>query len=292
GDVSLLRQEPSGERQSFLFGWAARQPLAVGSRFTATLATEPAAVGDTSVGGQFALRVEGLSTVQAAPVATFHDWGRYWRGEPEGDSVQCALNQTSPPCGPPRTVSLPTRVREEVAAIVVWAPPDIVGGVAWNLRFEGAQVGADPGSDFFDRVEGFEPHADYGGDVGLFVAFPEPAERYCATMVIEDLRTGLEQRSELCAGPPLPLTAMFGSDTMLGSCAEPPTPELTQAWCELRQSTSPICSGDDAHLEPESSLVGCALSPAQPGPSALLSLAGLVSTWLVRRRGQRQSKKR
>ena len=61
GDVSVLRSV-SGSFDDHQLGWVAREPLEVGTRLTATLATEPATLADRNVGGDFPLKVMGAAT--------------------------------------------------------------------------------------------------------------------------------------------------------------------------------------------------------------------------------------
>jgi hypothetical protein len=300
GDISVLRSEPT--RDSHLFGWVARQPLALGARLTVTLATEPATPGDRNVGGEFRLKVEGAATAPSAPVVKYEDWGTFYRGDGEVGSVQC---MSSARCGPRPTLSLPPRVTEHVAAQVHWMPPEVVGGVAWRVRVEpdaqqavvsSAESTLDDtgaGQELFGKVE-----TAYRGVHVDDVIFQERADDYCVTVVLEDLRTGLEQRSELCAAPgPL---QKYGTDTELAGCLEPPSAELTRAWCELSQSTLPECgaagaeqaetpadAGAAASEVDVRATAGCALGGAHAGAPGVASLAGLAATWLLRRRPRR-----
>jgi hypothetical protein len=304
GDLGVLASEPRSTQDSHLFGWVARQPLAVGARLTATLATEPATLGDPNVGGEFRLTVEGPATAPSAPVVKYEDWGTFYRGEGEMGSVQC---MSSTGCEPrPLSLPLPPRVIEQVIAQVHWMPPEVVGGVAWRVRVEpdapqAVVSSAEPAlpdtgavQELFGRVE-----TPYRGVHIDDVIFPERGESYCVTVVLEDLRTGLEQRSPLCAAPG-PFERKYGTDTALRGCDEPPTAELTRAWCELHHSARPECGAAGAE-PPEAQTdagaaagagdvretTGCALGGARAGTPAVASLAALAVAWLLRRRQRR-----
>jgi hypothetical protein len=279
GDVSVLRTQAYPTFDSYLFGWVAREPLAVGVRLTATLATEPATVTGSTVGGEFALTVAGAPTAMSTPAATFDRWGSFYRGDGEVGGAECPAPPGSGRCD--QTLPLPPRVIEELATQVVWTPPEVAGGVAWRVRLDlGEQPGeAGPAKEFFGRIEASEP--------GLYlpiVRFRELSGRHCVSVVVEDLRTGLEQRSELCSEP-APLAGSFGSNTYLQQCPEPPSAELTPAWCDMNPgSTLAACDG----VREDGSQVGCTLSAERARAPALVSLAGIVLAHAMRRRRPRR----
>lgn len=311
GDVSVLADTSSDGLNSFLFGWAARHPLAVGARFTATLALDPSSPFGADRGGEFPLIVDGEPTPLPAPEAIFDWWHKYYRGDGlvDGGAPYCLVNS---PCGAAYTVPLPPRVTERLATMIMWTPPPVVGHVAWAARVElrpgqGELLRRPAGEELFFGTLETSPRVTAGSPL-----FSERAERYCVDLVIEDLRTGLEQRTELCSAPG-PLMRP-GTDSAIVQCAAPPsTPELARVWCEVRSaardfeactasrpenlstppgdSATPPDTGApaaaDGARDSEGAIVGCSLGPSRQGHLFLVSLAGLAGAALLRRRHRR-----
>jgi hypothetical protein len=287
GSVSVL---PNEGNDWHLFGWTPRDALTVGTRLTATLTTDPPTDG---IGGDWALEVEGEPTSPGRPQAAFGQWGTFYGSDGSGELVSCRASDL---CNGER-ISLPAHLVEKVSARAVWTAPDIVGSVAWRIRVEAAAPAGEAdgkGLLFFGNdTEALSPL-----ELGR-VDFRDRAQGYCINVVLEDLRTGLEQRSELCS-PAGPLER-FDADGLY-RCVEPPSAELTPLWCEMHQGrlVHPLCrpTGDDQPADAgnpsgeltnsaapaeERSLSGCAIGGARSAPPAFVALAGLVLTSLVRR---------
>jgi hypothetical protein len=297
GDVSLLRTWAEG---TYLLGWAAREPLAVGAQLSASLGTAPGSKVNANVGGQFALLVEGEPTPLPLPELAFAGWGKYYHGT--GDSVLCATKPGT--CNAGVTTSVPGSVVEQVSAVVRWTQPaQLTGGVAWSVRVELGPEQAEAGTVAISReFLVYEPDEAQAGYLGS-VVFPRRAERYCGTLVIEDLRTGRDRRAESCSAPGV--LEEVATDTNLTLCKEPPTAALTPAWCGLHHAQPALCaefaaagdpttevapaSGSNDELGADSATTsrGCELSVARSAAPSSAALAGLVLGWLRRRRATR-----
>lgn len=308
GDVSVLVGEAGSVQNTYLLGWAARQPLAASTALTVTLAVEPAVV-NAAVGGQFPLVVDGDPTPLAVPDAHLEGWRKYYRGEGQSES-EAASCVVAEPGQAPYSVTLPPRVVERIAATLTWTPPRVVGQVAWaphvELRTEQGQLRERAVNPAYEVFLG---PLDEGIDT-LFVddaILRDGAENYCVDLVLEDLRTGSEQRQEICSAP-ASLTGYSDADGDLMRCSQPPdVSELARVWCEVRgagieddecgradasQQTIPPAEahpGLDAQGDLDPALVGCALGAPRPAPTgtALTSLAGLGLLAFLRRRRPR-----
>lgn len=300
GDVSVLRSDGYG---SHVFGWAAREPLAVGAVLTATLAVDAPTDGKPGIGGQYPLRVVGAPTPPPAPHATFSRWGTVYHDDPGSELVSCRATE---PCGPAQVLDVRTRVVEQVSAFAEWSPPEIVGGVAWSIRLEPkAPEGEAAGEQlWFGALGGYRQSFDSPmGGLPIFeigsVDFRDRAQRYCVDVILEDLRTGLEQRSELCSAPGA--LERFGNPAGISRCDEPPSAELTPLWCQLKPDASAyrVCDAYRAQADAGSASVnapttpdeptagastfGCAMSATRPGAAAFVALAGLALASIARR---------
>lgn len=300
GDVRFLADRSEGGYSTFLFGWAARQPLAVGASFAVTLALDPSSPYSATRGGQYPLVVDGEPTPLPVPEAKFDWWHKYYRSEGlvDGDAPFCLV---SPVCAAPYTDALPPRAVERLATSIMWVPPEVVGHVAWAARVE------------LRPEQGELESRSYGNPIFLgtlesdvqlaagHAIFHDRESSYCVDLVIEDLRTGLEQRTELCSAPG-PLMGA-SADSAISRCSAPPsTPELARVWCEVNsagrdleacapyRNEGPLtpdggtAAASDGTRDSESALFGCSLGASRPEPLFLASLVGLGSVALLRRR--------
>jgi hypothetical protein len=99
--------------------------------------------------------------------------------------VQCKLTYLCLPS----SRAVPRHLVEQVSAAVLWKPPQINGGVAWNVRVElGPEQAED---DSLEHAQTFlgEPVAQSSLQR---IVFPHQAGRYCVTLVLENLRSGQE----------------------------------------------------------------------------------------------------
>lgn len=237
GETKLLSDGGSGSH--YLFGWSASSALAVGAKLRANVSATPVApsAAPENLGGEFELEVVGEPTPLPTPAFLFTAWFDYYRGQP-GATLTCAVSTPPGGCSSATAISVPASVEKQLEAQATWRPPTFTSGVAWTVKLE-----ASPGQTNIDlsnlylgnEYVGVASSATGTLDLGR-VVYPHPAERYCATLVITDLRTKQESRAETCALPQAPQSA--DSDTKLGSCDQSPSPALTEAWCRLKQGSS------------------------------------------------------
>jgi hypothetical protein len=290
GEVRLLGSEREG---SYIFGWTALEPLAVGAVFTLTLATEPATTGIAFVGGQFPLVVAGEPTPLPEPALGFESWARFYHGS--GNTVSCRPRTD---CGTIPPLTIPSNMVDQVSALAHWSMPEVTGGVAWRLHIELGPEQGDihpPGN----VITVFGSNPEFESQLGELV-FPNQQPRYCATLVLTDLRTGTARRAERCS--PAGEFERASSDTQLAACVEPPLPELTRIWCELRApAMSPQCEaltaplpgpdatedGPDLANESSQPSSSCQLGRVRTSASAWAGIAGVALVVLRRRRRRR-----
>lgn len=238
GAIKLLE---SPRPNSYIFGWSADEPLAVGAKLKAKLSTtspvDPSATA--SVGGEFAFGVVGEPT--ALPDASFKfSWVDYYLGR-DGATLGCETLSTDS-CRTTTVVDVPTGFDERDAADVTWQRPKVTGGVVWSARIEAVTTTSDAslGMTYDQDFLGVgETELSLGR-----VVFPTTATSYCLALVIKDLRTDAEARTEKCFAPEP--TQVAASDSALGICRQPPSETLTEPWCRLRSPNAPrdpACDG-------------------------------------------------
>jgi len=260
GETTPLKTKQEGQ---YLLGWAANDPLEVGAKLTASLRATSAVSGDPSnVGGQFPLVVVGVPTALPEPSFAFPTWFDFFAGE--GAPVSCQSSAAAAGCAATPSVQVPGRAVKQTGAELLWQVVPSASGVAWAVRIE-ASPSQSTDVDVRQGVNEYlandaEPSVALGK-----VIFPTPADQYCVTLVLEDLRTQQETRAENCVKPQPPAHAE--TDSKLGLCDQPPTEALTEAWCRLKPATlgSSLCEslpGDGAS--------GSAGAPAESGGSAPL----------------------
>jgi len=236
GKVYGPSDEPGLQQVNAYRGWEAEQPLKVGSKITAKVGLKSAGLAMDSA----ELEVVGEPTaLTAAKGLAFSEWLTLGHGV--GDQVICS---TSGSCGP---VMVPSSEESLLATRANWAGPEKVNGtVLWSAKLE---VSAD------DKLfTSFPVAADASGlvvlsspppqpiDMGL-VEFPKDAKKFCATLVLHDLRDGTELKAEHCEDSAGKSTTTL-HDFRLGDCTAPPSPALAQAWCELHpESKLSACTG-------------------------------------------------
>jgi hypothetical protein len=233
GETTLLEtRSPS----SYLFGWSAAEPLAVGSKLRASLsALQPTEAGSPQVGGEYPLLVVGAPTPLLEPELTFSSWLDFYHGEGPA-TLSCAGVFDPGACGA-QTFLVPTLVTKQLAAQLSWDLPAVTGSVAWKARLEASPTNGDASFTVYgDEYFGGDATQLPGPLLGRAV-FPTTAAQYCVTLVLTDLRTKQETRAEACAPAQPPQSAQ--TDTSLGSCAQPPSEALNEAWCRMRSSGTP-----------------------------------------------------
>jgi hypothetical protein len=284
GDLQLLLETSDGFH---LFGWTARAPFALGDRLSVVLSADPSTSGAADVGGTFALSVVEPPPQLSAPELVLGRWTRFYQGVGE-DVLTC---RSLYPCGGNPSFSVPGRLVERMAVELSWVPPAHASPVAWQLHWQADQSSTGPETAWM-----YWGHGEHAPKLIGSVVLPDINEQHCVSLLIEDVRSGETRRSEVCAEPG-PLEG-FWSDTLLRQCPEPPSAELTRAWCNLRGGVSdePRCAdvltqesapGSDVVASPdpgprESS--GCQLGGAGSAHTLAGTLLGSVALWLARRR--------
>jgi hypothetical protein len=232
GETKLLSKRQEGW---YLFGWTAKAPLDEGAELTAELSASPRserAYGP--IGGSFPLVVVGAPTPLPEPSLVFSAWADFFHGV-GGSASSCKAESRYCSDGP---IPIPATVTKQVAVDVTWKAPPTSGGVAWKPRVEASPSHPDAiaiGPSTFQEFTGGATERDLG-----YVTFPTDAESYCVTLVLEDLRTHEERRTEVCEKPQA--AQRSHTDTRLDRCREPPSPALTEAWCRLREGDDPECA--------------------------------------------------
>jgi hypothetical protein len=75
------------------------------------------------------------------------------------------------------------------------------------------------------------------------VTFADDAVEHCVVVIVKDLRTDEEVRSEQTCGEPAE-PELMKADHGLRDCWEPPTQEAVPLWCEGRTDAPEICEDD------------------------------------------------
>jgi hypothetical protein len=272
GELSLLDTPRDG---AYLFGWVAREPLAAGEHLTATLATEPATSGAPYVGGQFPLRVAGPPVAPPEPQLMLNDWAKYYQGT--GELVRCEQKPSS--CGSV-DLAVPSEAVEQVAARALSAVSEVPVSVAWRLYVE---PGTERASAQVTAAATYYGEAgDLEGYIGLGDVFfsPQAERRYCATLVLQELRTGSERRTQVCAEPVL---SGVRGDYRWTSCKEPPSPSMTRAWCELNPRADACAelrnTDTTGNQNPDEAALGAMSSGSEASDSCRFSPSPRASAW-------------
>lgn len=219
--------------------WSAEKALPIGAKIKVAVGLTQGNVAATAT-DTAELEVVGEPTQLAADGLAFGDWLDFGHGV--GDQVTCSTRSCY-------AQSLMVPSAEEVlhAVRAKWAGPTSVNGyVLWEVKL-----------DLADEQKAIQyPLAQVASttlpeplEVGV-VPFPLATKKYCATLLVKDLRTGKEMRSEHCEDMPGKSTGTE-RDYPLVQCGEPPSPALTEAWCKLHpESTLPVCTGIMDRVDP------------------------------------------
>jgi hypothetical protein len=208
------------------WGWQADEPLPVGSILQLSFGISN---GLWPISDTVELEVVGEPAALPTPSgASFGNWVDYRRGD--GDLVECTIDLSDGSCSglDTDTILVPEREVQHRANDTLWDVPEVAGMVAWEARVElSGPLGDGVASDEVAVVGG----VDVGPVDTGFIVFPSDAEEYCVVLVIEDLRTGEEVRSEPACGDPEQATSTVRAHR-LDQCIEPPTPASKDLWCE------------------------------------------------------------
>jgi hypothetical protein len=236
GQLRILRAEGDHHKRIH-FGWHPDQALAVGSVVELTAGEEDGAGGaghEAAPAERVELEVVGEPTPLLAPTGRLQDWLTVRHGV--GELVDCD-SYTS--CG---LELAQAAIHEErlLGVDVTWTVPEVTGMVAWEARADTIDSSSRDLALFpFPLVfSGLDRRSAVQAGV---VAFAEDAADHCAVLVVKDLRTGQEKRSEpLCGTPTKPQGER--SDHEMASCEVPPVPEAFDLWCEYH-AEDPLCDG-------------------------------------------------
>lgn len=212
-----------------LYSWSANEPLEVGSKLRASVAPTFSAFGAPD---QAILAVVAVPAELASGGVNVENWLDFGHGV--GPSTTCFASGGS--CTGPHQISLPGAEQMLHAANYGWSPAAAVTGfVAWEVTVERASVAAPemalaaPGASLF--MGGPNAHLYLGA-----LPFPLGTERYCVKYTVRDLRTDDSESAEFCSelGP----STETQRDYPLAQCDQPPSAELTKAWCELHPGST------------------------------------------------------
>jgi hypothetical protein len=250
GRLELLRSVTRPGRPVVNYwGWQADEPLPVGSIVQLSFGISN---GLWPISDTVELEVVGEPAALPTPSAALGEWVDYRRGA--GELVECTIDLDFGSCGDPEaeTILVPEGEVRHWANDTLWQVPEIQGMVAWAAHAElsGPLDDAVTVEDEVVVVGG----VDVGDvDAGM-VVFPSDAEEYCVVLVVEDLRTGEEVRSEPVCGDPeqaigsgVPIFApRLFHDHRLDQCTQPPTAASKDLWCAYHPEDPPCVPGPDS----------------------------------------------
>jgi hypothetical protein len=247
GHARVLRTEPYGDatddRTTVYIAWQAERTLTVGAVLRFSWADDSEGGGEEggapSVPAERAsLELEVVGEPPSLPTAsvTLGAWADVRHGV--GERVACEIGDS---CGTAE-ILVQTHETRLKGVHTAWEVPEFSGMVAWKVRAAASDaadgdearlnesvVVARNKTDALDKLGTADRHIV---DLG-YVTFAPDATDHCVVVIIEDLRTGEQSRSEpRCASPREPEREVF--DYQLASCNEPPTAESAPLWCEGR----------------------------------------------------------
>jgi hypothetical protein len=246
GTLRILRTQDQDGSLYVYMGWQADAPLAEGSvvKLSFSEAAEDAGAGGAgntpSAYETVELEVVGDPTPLPVPEAKLGDWVEVRHGV--GALVECdeATDCFSAP------LEVPTEEERVPGVRVGWTLPSIIGLVAWEVWAEARDpedAAVPPAATPRLLIERERDVIAARRDV---VAFTNDANEHCAVVVVKDLRTGEESRSQpQCGEPGMPTVTVVDHD--LGHCYEPPTVESTALWCADNREDE-RCTSDEPTL--------------------------------------------
>jgi hypothetical protein len=201
----------------------------VGSKLRATVAATFNAFGAPD---QAILAVVGAPAELATGALNVENWLDFGHGV--GSSTTCMAYGGG--CNGPQPISVPTAEQMLHAANYGWSPaPGATGFVAWEVTVERASMAppemglVSPGPSLF--MGGPSAHLYLGT-----LPFPLATESYCVKYTVRDLRTDDSESTDFCSD--LGASTETQRDYPLAQCNQPPSAELTQAWCELHPGST------------------------------------------------------
>lgn len=301
GRLRLLRSEVEDYMTFATFGWQADEALPLGTIATVSWSENE---DDLGVGGaesapnsvdSVEIEVVTEPAQLPKPVADLEEWVEVRHGI--GELVECTKSSSC------RTLPLhvPTHEVRVPGVGVSWTLPPIEGLVAWEVWGESADPDAGAVSLTPPRRQLVDRERDEISLVSDIVAFDAAATEHCAVIVVKDLRTGEESRSEpQCEEPGEPQAVV--TDHQLRSCDSPPTQagaggqagagDAAGAGGGATDGNDPSVGGDavasgSGGQRREGDDDGCSYVPASSGRSVGVLALG-VALWLASRRRQRR----
>jgi uncharacterized membrane protein YgcG len=230
GTLRVLRTQDQDGSLFLYLGWQADAPLVEGSVVKLSFSEAPE---DAGAGGAenapaayetVELEVVGEPTPLPVPDANLKAWVEVRHGV--GALVACDEGSDCFSAG----LQVPTEEERVPGVRVESTLPSITGLVAWEMWAEtrDPEDAALPPTAtprlFIERERDVIP------SLREIVAFANHAKEHCAVVVVKDLRTGEESRSEpQCGALGTPTATVVDHD--LGRCAEPPTAASAALWC-------------------------------------------------------------
>jgi hypothetical protein len=244
GELKFLRSvEDNYHGNAVYLSWEANSELEIGTHLTLAVAATPAP--RDNIEATVELEVVGAKTPLPVPTAALGSWFDYEHAV--GSLVTCETEDGL--CGDlGRKVSFPADTKLLVGNVPSWKVPPITGMVAWEVRAEATEPwdsrGWRPEQPWVSRSAlvfgaGSEAMTQAGE-----VIFAEDASEYCATIVVRDLRTGQELRSEPACDEP-GAVEWARSDSPLLACTAPPSEELKPRWC-MAHPADELCQPSDS----------------------------------------------
>jgi hypothetical protein len=320
GHIKVLRADPQGDLTVTHLEWQPDEVLSIGTVLQLSWAGSNDGLGEGGAGSvplgrqSIELDVVDEPTQLPTPVVTLGPWLDVRHGV--GELVDC---ETTNSCGS-QAIQVPTREVRLPGVGVSWEVPAFSGMVAWEVRAEPSepQNGVEGplrlpplvGRNKSDALQAGQNGEHHVVDLG-WVAFTDDATDQCVVLVLKDLRTGEESRSQpLCESPGSPEYEV--ADYHLASCDAPPTPGSLPLWC-IGRDRDERCQdlGDGAagegpggHAgagggdglavvdEPQaasraSSSDGCQIAPATGGIGVVAAALGAMLSLIARRRRAR-----
>jgi hypothetical protein len=229
GQLRVLQTEPFTETTGAKLAWESDEPLALGTvaKLSWSETEEAGAGGAGNAPASYEtieLEVVAEPTPLPVPTAVLSDWVEVRHGV--GELVECESYDS---CGP-SLIEVPTEEVRVPGVGVSWELPTISGMVAWEVWAETSAPSDGAVSQRPGPRQLIDRESEVIKAVDDLVVFADDAAEHCVVMVVKDLRTGEESRSEPeCQEPGEPISTL--ADHSLSSCDEPPTPESLSLWC-------------------------------------------------------------
>lgn len=222
----------SGRDQDYL-AWQADAPLAVGTELKIVV-EGPNGTGAASAADEAILKVTGEPAELQVGALSFGNWVDYRHGI--GEPVTCKSLYR---CGGD-DLRVFAKERALPAVDALWGLENAVHGFTlWEVDV--AASDPTPGLPVPPTLTVTQPNEPTSSS--SLVPFSNEATTHCVTVSVKDLRSGAVESAERCTTREAPSRESgISRDFPLGGCAEPPSTELTAAWCEATSTPTSVCS--------------------------------------------------